>query len=230
MIVAGFQGVAQDTKDVTTLGRGASDTTAVALAASLGADYCEIYSDVDGVFTADPRIVASARQIPDISYEEMLEMAACGAKILHLRCVEYARRENVRVHVRSSFSDKPGTWIQDQEEGGPDGTGHHLRRRARPQRSQDHHRRRAGPGRRRGPDLRGDRPHRDQHRHDRAERVRGGDGPHRHLVHPAQDRRCGRDRHPGSDPPGGGLRRGAVRRPDRQGVRRRRRHAIPSRA
>jgi aspartate kinase len=116
VIVAGFQGVAQDTKDVTTLGRGASDTTAVALAASLGADYCEIYSDVDGVFTADPRIVASARQIPHISYEEMLEMAACGAKILHLRCVEYARRENVRVHVRSSFSDKAGTWIEDQEE------------------------------------------------------------------------------------------------------------------
>ncbi len=117
VIVAGFQGVAQDTKDVTTLGRGASDTTAVALAASLGADYCEIYSDVDGVFTADPRIVASARQIPEISYEEMLEMAACGAKILHLRCVEYARREDVRVHVRSSFSERPGTWIQDQEEG-----------------------------------------------------------------------------------------------------------------
>ena len=116
VIVAGFQGVAQDTKDVTTLGRGASDTTAVALAASLGADYCEIYSDVDGVFTADPRIVPSARQIPNISYEEMLEMAACGAKILHLRCVEYARREDVRVHVRSSFSERPGTWIQDQEE------------------------------------------------------------------------------------------------------------------
>ena len=116
VIVAGFQGVAQDTKDVTTLGRGASDTTAVALAASLGADYCEIYSDVDGVFTADPRIVPSARQIPHISYEEMLEMAACGAKILHLRCVEYARRENVRVHVRSSFSDKPGTWIEDRAE------------------------------------------------------------------------------------------------------------------
>ena len=113
MIVAGFQGVAQDTKDVTTLGRGASDTTAVALAASLGADYCEIYTDVDGVYTADPRIVPSARRIPHISYEEMLEMAACGAKILHLRCVEYARRENVRVHVRSSFSDLDGTWVQD---------------------------------------------------------------------------------------------------------------------
>ncbi|GAA3632022.1 aspartate kinase [Microlunatus ginsengisoli] len=117
VIVAGFQGVAQDTKDVTTLGRGASDTTAVALAASLGADYCEIYTDVDGVYTADPRIVPSARRIPQISYEEMLEMAACGAKILHLRCVEYARRENVPVHVRSSFSDKDGTWVQELEKG-----------------------------------------------------------------------------------------------------------------
>ena len=113
VIVAGFQGVSQSTKDITTLGRGASDTTAVALAAALGADFCEIYTDVDGVFTADPRIVPGARRIPAISYEEMLEMAACGAKILHLRCVEYARRENVPVHVRSSFSDKPGTWVKD---------------------------------------------------------------------------------------------------------------------
>ena len=117
VIVAGFQGVAQDTKDVTTLGRGASDTTAVALAASLGADHCEIYTDVDGVFTADPRIVPSARRVPRISYETMLEMAACGAKILHLRCVEYARREHVKVHVRSSFTDKDGTWVEDWEEG-----------------------------------------------------------------------------------------------------------------
>ncbi len=116
VIVAGFQGVSQTTKDITTLGRGASDTTAVALAAALKADYCEIYSDVDGVFTADPRIVPSARQIPEISYEEMLEMAASGAKILHLRCVEYARRESVPVHVRSSFSDKPGTWVKDMEQ------------------------------------------------------------------------------------------------------------------
>ncbi len=113
VIVAGFQGVSQTTKDVTTLGRGASDTTAVALAAALGAGYCEIYSDVDGVFTADPRIVPGASRIPEISYDEMLEMAANGAKILHLRCVEYARRENVPVHVRSSFSDKPGTWVTD---------------------------------------------------------------------------------------------------------------------
>ena len=119
VIVAGFQGVAQDTKDVTTLGRGASDTTAVALAASLGADHCEIYTDVDGVYTADPRIVPSARRMPKISYEEMMEMAACGAKILHLRCVEYARRENVRVHVRSSFTDRDGTWVQESKEGSP---------------------------------------------------------------------------------------------------------------
>lgn len=113
VIVAGFQGVSQTSKDVTTLGRGASDTTAVALAAALDASYCEIYSDVDGVFTADPRIVPGARQIPEIGYEDMLEMAANGAKILHLRCVEYARRENVPVHVRSSFSDKPGTWVKE---------------------------------------------------------------------------------------------------------------------
>jgi aspartate kinase len=110
-IVAGFQGVSQDTKDVTTLGRGASDTTAVALAAALGAEVCEIYSDVDGVFTADPRLVDKARKLDRISHEEMLEMAAAGAKILHLRCVEYARRYHIPVHVRSSFSQKEGTWI-----------------------------------------------------------------------------------------------------------------------
>jgi aspartate kinase len=105
--------VSQDTKDVTTLGRGASDTTAVALAAALGADVCEIYTDVDGVFTADPRIVSSARRIERISSEEMLEMAASGAKVLHLRCVEYARRFGVKVHVRSSFSQREGTWVVD---------------------------------------------------------------------------------------------------------------------
>ncbi|MEU7000298.1 aspartate kinase [Nonomuraea sp. NPDC046570] len=110
-IVAGFQGVSQDTKDITTLGRGGSDTTAVALAAALEADVCEIYTDVDGIFTADPRIVPAAQQIPRISYDEMMEMAACGAKILHLRCVEYARRFNLPIHVRSSFSQKEGTWV-----------------------------------------------------------------------------------------------------------------------
>jgi aspartate kinase len=113
-IVAGFQGVSQDSKDVTTLGRGGSDTTAVALAAALKADVCEIYTDVDGIFTADPRIVPTARRIPRISYEEMLEMAACGARILHLRCVEYARRYGLPIHVRSSFSTLDGTWVTDQ--------------------------------------------------------------------------------------------------------------------
>jgi len=112
-IVAGFQGVSQDGKDITTLGRGGSDTTAVALAAALGADVCEIYTDVDGIFTADPRLVPSARRIPRISYEEMLEMAACGAKILMLRCVEYARRYGIPVHVRSSFSNRNGTWVTE---------------------------------------------------------------------------------------------------------------------
>ncbi|GAA4521746.1 MULTISPECIES: aspartate kinase [Nonomuraea] len=110
-IVAGFQGVSQDTKDITTLGRGGSDTTAVALAAALEADVCEIYTDVDGIFTADPRIVPAARRIPRISYDEMMEMAACGAKILHLRCVEYARRFDLPIHVRSSYSNKEGTWV-----------------------------------------------------------------------------------------------------------------------
>jgi aspartate kinase len=110
-IVAGFQGVSQTTKDITTLGRGGSDTTAVALAAALGADVCEIYTDVDGIFTADPRIVPLAHRIPLVSHEEMLEMAAAGAKVLHLRAVEYARRYRVPLHVRSSFSDRMGTLI-----------------------------------------------------------------------------------------------------------------------
>src|SRR5690625_1969754 len=109
-IVAGFQGVSES-MDVTTLGRGGSDTTAVALAAALDADVCEIYTDVDGLFTADPRIVPTARQITAITSEETLEMAAHGAKILHLRAVEYARRYSVPIHVRSSFSNKVSTWI-----------------------------------------------------------------------------------------------------------------------
>ncbi|MGH3328469.1 MAG: aspartate kinase [Streptomycetales bacterium] len=115
-IVAGYQGVSQDTKDITTLGRGGTDTTAVALAAALEADVCEIYTDVDGVFTADPRIVPNARRLSEVSYEEMLEMAACGAKVLHLRCVEYARRYRIPVHVRSSFSNKPGTYVVERTE------------------------------------------------------------------------------------------------------------------
>jgi aspartate kinase len=111
VIVAGFQGVSQDTKEITTLGRGGTDTTAVALAAALDAEVCEIYTDVDGVFTADPRIVPTARKLDRVTYEEMLEMAACGAKILHLRCVEYARRYNIPIHVRSSFNKLGGTVV-----------------------------------------------------------------------------------------------------------------------
>ena len=116
-IVAGFQGVSQDTKDITTLGRGGSDTTAVALAAALDAEVCEIYTDVDGVYTADPRLVPAARKLHGVRYEEMLELAASGAKILHLRCVEYARRFDVPIHVRSSFSTLEGTWIRNTLEG-----------------------------------------------------------------------------------------------------------------
>jgi aspartate kinase len=118
-IVAGFQGVAQDTKDITTLGRGGSDTTAVALAAALHADVCEIYTDVDGVFTADPRIVSNARHIERITYEEMLELAACGAKVLMLRCVEYARRSGIPIHVRSSYTTNPGTMVTGSMEDVP---------------------------------------------------------------------------------------------------------------
>jgi aspartate kinase len=118
-IVAGFQGISQDTKDITTLGRGGSDTTAVALAAALEADVCEIYTDVDGVFSADPRVVPAARKLKTVTYEEMLELAAAGAKVLHLRCVEYARRFNLPIHVRSSFSPNEGTWVvENHPEGG----------------------------------------------------------------------------------------------------------------
>ena len=111
VLVAGFQGVSQDSKDVTTLGRGGSDTTAVALAAALEADVCEIYTDVDGIYTADPRIVPDAQRLDSITYEEMLEMAACGAKVLHLRSVEYARRYQVPLRVRSSYNDRPGSLV-----------------------------------------------------------------------------------------------------------------------
>ena len=111
MLVAGFQGVSTESHDVTTLGRGGSDTTAVALAAALGADVCEIYTDVAGVFSADPRIVADARKLPMVSFEEMLEMSASGAGVLQLRSVEYARNHGVRIHCRSSFEDGPGTFV-----------------------------------------------------------------------------------------------------------------------
>ncbi|MHB8658265.1 MAG: aspartate kinase [Solirubrobacteraceae bacterium] len=115
VLVAGFQGVSTS-RDVTTLGRGGSDTTAVALAAAIGADVCEIYTDVAGVFSADPRIVPDARKLPLVSFEEMLEMAASGAKVLQLRSVEYARTHGVRIHCRSSFEDVPGTVVIGEDE------------------------------------------------------------------------------------------------------------------
>jgi aspartate kinase len=114
-IVAGFQGISSDL-EMTTLGRGGSDTTAVALAAALGADFCEIYTDVDGVYTADPRLVDRARRLSSLTYEEMLELAACGARVLMLRSVEYARSAGVAIHVRSSFNEEEGTWIGEREE------------------------------------------------------------------------------------------------------------------
>jgi aspartate kinase len=118
VLVAGFQGVSTESRDVTTLGRGGSDTTAVALAAALGADVCEIYTDVSGVFSADPRVVPEARKLPLASYEEMLEMAASGARVLQLRSVEYARNHGVRIHCRSSFEDGPGTLVVSENETG----------------------------------------------------------------------------------------------------------------
>jgi aspartate kinase len=116
VLVAGFQGVSTDSRDVTTLGRGGSDTTAVALAAALRASVCEIYTDVSGVYSADPRIVPDARKLPAVSFEEMLEMAASGARVLQLRSVEYARNHGVRIHCRSSFEDGPGTLVVSEEE------------------------------------------------------------------------------------------------------------------
>ncbi|OON81000.1 aspartate kinase [Streptomyces tsukubensis] len=116
-IVAGFQGVSQQKKDITTLGRGGSDTTAVALAAALDAEVCEIYTDVDGVFTADPRVVPKARKIESIAFEDMLELASSGSKVLLHRCVEYARRYNIPIHVRSSFSGLKGTWVSSEVRG-----------------------------------------------------------------------------------------------------------------
>lgn len=113
VIVAGFQGVDPESREITTLGRGGSDATAVALAASLGADVCEIYTDVDGVFTADPRIVPEARKLAQVAFEEMLELSAAGAGVLMSRSVEFGRRFNIPIHVRSSFNDTEGTWVQE---------------------------------------------------------------------------------------------------------------------
>jgi aspartate kinase len=117
VLVAGFQGISGESQDVTTLGRGGSDTTAVALAAALGADACEIFTDVRGVFTADPRVVPGARKLDEVSHEEMLEMAASGAGVMATRSVEVARSHNVTLHVRSSFEDADGTWIREEDEG-----------------------------------------------------------------------------------------------------------------
>ncbi|WP_307214108.1 MULTISPECIES: aspartate kinase [Microbacterium] len=119
VIVAGFQGFNRDTRDITTLGRGGSDTTAVALAAALKADVCEIYSDVDGIFTADPRVVPLARKLDRVGSEEMLELAANGAKVLYIRAVEYARRHGVLIHARSTFSPNEGTWVLDPSKKSP---------------------------------------------------------------------------------------------------------------
>jgi aspartate kinase len=116
-IVAGFQGFNYDSRDITTLGRGGSDTTAVALAASLEAEVCEIYTDVDGVFSADPRVVPKAQKLDRVSYEEMLELAAAGAKVINIRAVEFARRHGVTLHVRSSFTEESGTWVSSSKEG-----------------------------------------------------------------------------------------------------------------
>ena len=116
-IVAGFQGFNHDSRDITTLGRGGSDTTAVALAAALEAEVCEIYTDVDGVFSADPRVVLKARKLNHVSYEEMLELAAAGATVINIRAVEFARRHGVTLHVRSSFTEESGTWVGSAKEG-----------------------------------------------------------------------------------------------------------------
>jgi aspartate kinase len=121
VILAGFQGLSTE-YDITTLGRGGSDTTAVAMAAALGAEVCEIYTDVDGVFTADPRTHPEARRIDRISYEEMLELAAAGARVLQLRCVEYARRHGVRIHVRNSVGEQPGTWVDEDADEDEEGS------------------------------------------------------------------------------------------------------------
>ena len=186
VIVAGFQGVSQDTKDITTLGRGGSDTTAVAVAAALQADVCEIYTDVDGVFTADPRIVPNAKRLDTITYEEMLELAASGAKVLMLRCVEYARRYGIPVHVRSSYSQLPGTIVAGSMEDLPveqaiiTGVAHDRSEGKITVYGVP------GPAGRGGADLPRPRRRRDQHRHDRAERVGRGQQARRHLLHAAR--------------------------------------------
>ena len=189
-VVAGFQGVSAD-REITTLGRGGSDATAVALAAVLGADACEIYTDVTGVFTADPRIVPEAHRISRISFDEMLEMAATGGRVLMLRAVEFARNHNVPLHVRSSFTWEPGTWVveedADMEEAVVTAVTHDTSEAKVTVSGVP------GPARRRRPALPRAGRQVDQRGHDRAEHVRPRD--HRHLVHRAdgRPRRGGRD-------------------------------------
>ena len=180
-VVAGFQGVST-ANDITTLGRGGSDTTAVALAAAFGADACEIYTDVAGVFTADPRIVPNARRLSRVSFDEMLEMAATGGRVLALRSVEFARNHHVPLHVRSSFTWEPGTWVT--EEDATMEAGDHLRRHPRHLGGEGHDRAGARPARRRGRAVPRARRRVGERRHDRAERL--DRRRHRHLVHGAQ--------------------------------------------
>ena len=182
-VIAGFQGV-DEKGNITTLGRGGSDTTGVAIAAALGADVCEIYTDVDGVYTTDPNVVPTARKIERISYEEMLELASLGAKVLQIRSVELGMKYGVRIHVRSSFSDVEGTWVVPEET--QHGESHCLRCHRFARRSQDHARGSAGYARHRRAHVRAARRRQHLGRHDRPEPgVRRHDRPH---VHGAEGR------------------------------------------
>ena len=223
VLVAGFQGVSQTARNVTTLGRGGSDTSAVAVAAALGAEVCEIYTDVAGVYSADPRIVPNARKLPTVSFEEMLEMAASGAGVLQLRSVEYARNHGVRIHCRSSFSDQPGTVVLAEEDTMEQplitAVTHSV---AEARRHADGRARRA---RCRGSHLRGAGRRERERRHDRPERAGlrgrpGGDLLHGAARGPARGARRARAAHRrgvrGDDHPRG----------DGQGLDRRRRHAL----
>ncbi len=192
VLVAGFQGVSTE-KDVTTLGRGGSDTTAVALAHALNADVCEIYTDVEGVYTANPSLVSRARKIPAISYDEMLELAASGAQVLAMRSVEYARKYNIPIHVRSSFSDAEGTWVREEDETMESAIIRGVTYTHR--RGQGDRARRARPPGRGRPRVRRPRRRPRQRGHDHPERRRPG--PQRHLLHHPRRR------------PGGGQRRAA---------------------
>ena len=180
VLVAGFQGVST-AKDVTTLGRGGSDTTAVALAAAMDAEVCEIYTDVAGVFSADPRIVPDARKLPVVSFEEMLEMSASGAGVLQLRSVEYARNHGVRIHCRSSFT-RGARYLRGRRRG-DDGTPPDHRRDALARRGAGHAARRARPPGRRRPHLHRAGRRQRQRRHDHPERARVRGRAGRHVVH-----------------------------------------------